>query len=76
MDNIWGADLGDIQLISKFNKGIYFLLSVIECALVFPLKHKKDITITNAFQKILDESGRKRNKRMVDKGSEVYIIGQ
>ena len=25
-DNIWGADLADMQLISKFNKGIRFLL--------------------------------------------------
>ena len=25
-DNIWGADLADIQLISKFNKGFRFLL--------------------------------------------------
>ena len=26
LDNIWGADLADMQLISKFNKGIRFLL--------------------------------------------------
>ena len=24
IDNIWGADLADMQLISKFNKGIRF----------------------------------------------------
>ena len=29
VDNIWGADLADMQLISKFNKGIRFLLCVI-----------------------------------------------
>ena len=29
---------------------------------VIPLKVKKGITITNAFQKILDESDRKQNK--------------
>ena len=29
-DNIWGADLADIQLISKFNKGVRFLLCVID----------------------------------------------
>ena len=29
-DNIWGADLADMQLISKFNKGISFLLSVVD----------------------------------------------
>ena len=30
LDNIWGADLADMQLISKFNKGIRFLLYVID----------------------------------------------
>ena len=25
MDNIWGADLADMQMISKFNKGFRFL---------------------------------------------------
>ena len=30
IDNIWGADLSDMQLISKLNKGIGFLLCVID----------------------------------------------
>ena len=29
-DNIWGADLADVQLISKFNKGFRFLLFVVD----------------------------------------------
>ena len=29
-DNAWAADLADMQLISKFNKGIRFLLCVID----------------------------------------------
>ena len=29
-DNVWGADLADMQLISKYNKGIRFLLCVID----------------------------------------------
>ena len=29
-DNIWGADLADMQLISKFNKRFRFLLCVID----------------------------------------------
>ena len=49
-----------MQLISKFNKGIRFLLCVTDTyskyAWVIPLKDKKGITITNAFQKILKES--------------------
>ena len=41
-DNIWGVDLADMQLLSKYNKGIRFLLCVIDMfskyALVVPLK--------------------------------------
>ena len=52
-----------MQLISKFNKVFRFLLYVINIyskyAWFIPLKDKKRITITNAFQKILDESNRK-----------------
>ena len=65
-----------MQLISKFNKGFRFLLCVIDIfskyAWVVPLKDKKGITITNAFQKILKESNRKPNKIWVDDGSEFY----
>ena len=52
---IWGAALTDMQLKSKFNKGIIFLLCVPDIfskyAWVIPLKDKEGITITNAFQK-------------------------
>ena len=54
-DNIWGADLADMQLIKKFNKGFRFLLRVIEIfnkyAWAVPLKDKKSVSIVNAFQK-------------------------
>ena len=36
-------------------------------------RDKKGITLTNAFQKILDQSNRKPNKLWIDKGSEFYI---
>ena len=36
------------------------------------MKDKKSASIVNAFQKILDKSGRKPNKIWVDKGSEFY----
>ena len=43
-DNIWSAELVDMQLISKYNKGIRFLLCVIDIfckyAWVIPLKEK------------------------------------
>ena len=52
-DNIWGADLADLQLISKFDKGFRFLLCVIDIfsiyAWVVPLKDQKGISIVNAF---------------------------
>ena len=44
--NIWSADRASMQLISKFNTGIRFLLWVAD---IIPLKTKKLIMITNAF---------------------------
>ena len=44
-DNIWGVDSADMQLISKYNKGIRYLLCAIDLfskyAFVVPLKDKK-----------------------------------
>ena len=75
-DNIWGVDLADMQLLSKFNKGFKFLLCVINIfskyAWVVPLNDKIGVSIVNAFQIILKESNRKLNKIWVDKGSEFY----
>ena len=75
-DNIWGVDLADMQLISKHNKGIRYLLCVIDLfskyAWVVPLKDKKGVSIVNAFQKILHSSKRKPNKIWVDQGKEFY----
>ena len=75
-DNIWGVDLADMQLLSKYNKGVRFLLCVIDIfskyAWVVPLKDKKGISIVKAFQIILKQSNRKPNKIWVDKGSEFY----
>ena len=75
-DNIWGVDLADMQLLSKFNKGFRFLLCVTDIfskyAWVVPLKDKKGIRIFNAFQIILKVSKRKPNKIWVNKGSEFY----
>ena len=55
-----------MQLISKFNNGFRFLLYVTDIfskyAWVFPLKDKKDGSIVNAFQKILNGSNRKQNE--------------
>ena len=75
-DNIWGVDLDDMQLISKYNKGIRYLLCAIDLfskyAFAVPLKDKKGVSIVNAFHSILDSSKRKPNKIWVDQGSEFY----
>ena len=77
-----------MQLLSKYNKGIRFLLCITDIfskyAWVVPLKDKKKgISIVKAFQNILKQSNSKRakgtgaqhvkpNKIWVDKGSEFY----
>ena len=68
-----------MQLLSRNNKGIRFLLCVIDFfskyALVVPLKDKKSVSIVTAFQSILKQSNnRKPNKIWVDKGSEFYNV--
>ena len=63
-----------MQLISKFNKGFRFLQCVIgifsKYLWIVLLKDKKGVTIDNAFQRVLDKSGRNPNKIWVDKESE------
>ena len=75
-DNIWRADLADMQLISKYNKGIRYLLCAMDLfskyAWVIPLKDKKGVTIVNAFQSILDRSKRKPSKTWIDQSTEFY----
>ena len=76
-DNIWGADLAYMQLLSRYNKGIRFLLCVIDIfskyAWVVLLKDKKGISIVKAFQSIFKQSNRRKpNKIWVHKGSEFY----
>ena len=61
-----GADLANMQLISKFNKEFKFLLCFLEIfckyGWIVRFKYKKVITIINTFPKILNESNRKPNK--------------
>ena len=64
-DNIWGVDLADMQSLSKYNKGIKYLLCVIDFFSKYAwgicLRDKSRITIVNAFQKIISKQ-RKPNK--------------
>ena len=63
-------------LLSKQKKSIKYLLCAIDLfskyAFVVPLKDKKGISITNAFNKIINQSNREPNKIRVDQGGEFY----
>ena len=65
-----------MQSLSRKNKGIKYLLCVIDLfskyAFVIPLKDKKGISIVNAFNKIIKQSNRKPNKIWVYQGGEFY----
>ena len=64
-----------MQSLSKYNKGIKYLLCAIDLfskyVWVVTLKDKKGISIVNAFQEIISEA-RKPNKTWADQGSEFY----
>ena len=65
-----------MQLLSRYNKGIRFLLCVIDIfskhTWIVPLKDKKGVRIVTAFQSISKQSDRKPNKIWIDKGPEFY----
>ena len=67
-----------MHLTSKFNKGNCFSLCVISLFIfskytwAIRWKDKRGITISNAFQTILDRSNRKPNKIWIGKSSEFY----
>ena len=52
-DNIWCVHLAGVQSLSKYNKGIKYLLCAIDLfskyAWLVPLKDKRGISIVNAF---------------------------
>ena len=77
-ENIWGVDLAEMQSLSRKNKGIKYLLCVIDLyskyAFVIPLKDKKGISVLNAFNKIIKQYNRKPSKIWVDQGGEFYNI--
>ena len=63
-DNTWGVDLTDMQSLSKYNKGIKYLLRAIDLfskySWVVPLKDKKGVSIIKCISK--DNLKRKKTK--------------
>ena len=76
IDDIWGADLVEMQKFSKWSKGIKYLLMVIDVLSKYGwirgLKDKKTETVSKAFDEIVKSSKRKPQMLWTDKGSE-YI---
>ena len=75
-DNIWAANLAQMESLSSKNKNDKYLLCVIDIfskyARVKPLKDKKGNTVLNAFMKIVNKSNPKPNKLWVDQRREFY----
>ena len=57
IDEIWAADLIDVQVFSKVNNGIKYLLTVIDIFSKFvwivPLKRRTGLEVANALSRIL-----------------------
>ena len=72
-DDIWAADLVEMQKFSKWNKGIRYLLMVIDVfskyGWIRSLKDKKTETVKEAFDDIF-KKGRQPKMLWTDKGSE------
>ena len=74
IDEIWAADIIDMQAFSKDNNGIKYLLTVIDIfsnfVWIVPLKRKTGQEVANAFSSILKE--RRPSKTWVDRGQKFY----
>ena len=74
INKIWAADLVDMQTFTKFNRGVKYLLAVIDVfskyGWLIPLKDKTGKSVASALKTIFKE--RKSGKMWVDKGKEFY----
>ena len=74
IDEIFAADLVEMQKFAKLNKGFRYLLTCIDIfskySWVIPLKDKKGINVKNALQKIFKE--RSPKFLWTDRGKEFY----
>lgn len=76
INDLWQADLIDIQSVAKVNKGYKYILVIIDCFSKFvwtaPVKTKTKSEITNAFQQLLNKSGLSPTNLQTDLGKEFY----
>ena len=76
VDDIWAADLVDMQYYSRSNQGYKYILMVIDVFSKYgwaePLKNKTGIEIIRAFSKIWDNGQKPPKYLWTDKGREFY----
>lgn len=76
IDDLWQADLIDMQHLKSYNKGYNYILLVLDCfskyAWAEPLKNKNKLSVTHAFQRILNISQRVPTHLQTDFGTEFY----
>ena len=77
MDDQWVADLVEMQPLKKWNRGMRYLLTVIDVlskyAWVEPLKSKTGVAVAAAFERILKRArGRHPVRLQTDAGKEFY----
>ena len=74
LDDQWVADLVEVQPLAKYNRGIRYLLTVLDVlsgyAWVQPLKAKTGVALVHAFDKIVKQ--RQPNRLQRDRGREFY----
>ena len=76
IDDQWQADLVDMQALSRANRGVKYLLTVIDVfskyAWVVPAKNKSAAGMLDAFRTLLDEQAapRRPSRLQTDKGKE------
>ena len=60
IDKIWAADLVDMQAFSKYNKGVKYLLTVVDIfskyGWIIPLKNKTGTEVASALQKSIQRT--------------------
>jgi hypothetical protein len=74
LDDLWSADLADVQHLASDNDGVRYLLVVIDVLSKFawcrPLKNKSGEAVAAALQDVFDASGRVPRKFRSDRGTE------
>jgi hypothetical protein len=76
IDDIWQADLADMNNLKEANRGYRFILTIVDVvsryAFARPLKTKQGAEVSKAFESVFQESGRQPHKIQTDQGKEFY----